>query len=46
VPTHGHDYRGLLPKKAELAVMPDVVAELRGSAGGQGNLTQTGTASV
>jgi hypothetical protein len=32
VPTHGHDYRGLLPKKTELAVLPDVVVELRASA--------------
>jgi hypothetical protein len=28
VPTNGTDYRGLVPRKAELAVLPDVVAEL------------------
>ena len=29
VPTNGADYRGLLPKKTELVVLPDAVAELR-----------------
>jgi hypothetical protein len=29
VPTNGSDYRGLLPKKTELAVLPDAVAELK-----------------
>jgi hypothetical protein len=28
VPTHGSDYRGLLPKKTELAVLPDAIDEL------------------
>ena len=29
VPTNGTDYRGLLPRKTELAVLPDAVAELQ-----------------
>jgi hypothetical protein len=29
VPTNGNDYRGLLPKKTELAVLPDALGELR-----------------
>jgi hypothetical protein len=29
VPTNGADYRGLLPKKTELAVLPDAVGELK-----------------